>query len=493
MASAQTETAVVACPGCGSRLSVPKTMIGKRARCASCSLAFTIPSPAEIKPTLATAPAAPPQEDPLEIPEHVGFDCRVCNSRLFALTADVGKKLKCPDCGALTEIPPPPAPQKKNIPAAMEGEQYELWDADEQPLPSQLIAEQPKTVTLNCRRCDTVMHPLANHFGQPIKCPDCGTINIVPPPPIKKVRPSVIASDAQTPILDPAADPGERPLILAPVGKMLHEELHEEEYRRAVEKSQRTGKPMEIDRRGRPIMPRYPLLTGVFPFLFTPGALAVWVGITLGLGVSVYVLMMGVAMAASGGPFTGVPLIAGGSAMVMVAVAGTYSCLLQIIMESSEGNRTIHDWPSFTDWFGSLLYVGVAFPMSAVPGWAISQIPGVAADPSIKAIFSAVSALVFLPIVILSQLDFNSPAGLLSGRILSSMKKCPFSWILFYIEVAVIAAICGVASYLVEMRAPSWSFGLMIAYGAAMVLLARLLGRLAWQLAEATSVEEKKA
>ena len=53
------------------------------------------------------------------------------------------------------------------MPAALEGEQYELWDADERPLPSELIAAQPKSVTVKCRRCDTVMHPMAGSSGNP--------------------------------------------------------------------------------------------------------------------------------------------------------------------------------------------------------------------------------------------------------------------------------------------------------------------------------------
>src|SRR5215212_6057020 len=233
MASTQSETAVVACPGCGSPLAVPRSMVGKRARCAACSLAFTIPAPTN-KPAPGKITPPKPQDAAPPAPEHVGFDCRVCNTRLFARTEDVGKKLKCPDCGAQTEIPPPAPPKPKNMPAALEGEQYELWDADEQPLPSQLIAAQPKTVTLMCRRCDTVMHPTANLVGQPVRCPDCGTINIVPPPPRPVVKPSVLAPDAQTPFLDPAADPGERPFLLPPSGKMLHEEENAAEYARAL-------------------------------------------------------------------------------------------------------------------------------------------------------------------------------------------------------------------------------------------------------------------
>jgi DNA-directed RNA polymerase subunit RPC12/RpoP len=464
-------------------------MIGQRARCAACSLAFTIPALTG-KPAPAKTQPKPQQAAPV-VPEHVGFDCRVCNTRLFARTEDVGKKLKCPDCGALTEIPPPPPPKPKNMPAALEGEQYELWDADEQPLPSQLIAAQPKTVTLKCRRCDTIMHPMVNLVGQPIRCPDCGTTNIVPPPPRPVVRPSVLAPDAQTPVLDLAAHPGERLLILPPTGAMLHEEQFEEEYRRALEKSERTGKPMEIDRRGRPIMPRWPLVSGVFPFLISRGVPVVWVLLSLAFAGATWVLLTGIAMANAGtGAFTGVPMLAGGSALMMITTAAAYSCLLQIVMESSEGNRSVYQWPVLTDWLASLLWFGVAVPISAVPGWAIGHIPDVGDDPRVTALLNAVSVLILLPIIMLSQLDINSPAGVLSGRILGSLLRCPFSWMFFYFEITALAAICGGATYFVLQHYPNAALWLMLLYVAALILDARLLGRLAWRLAEAMPLED---
>jgi hypothetical protein len=378
------------------------------------------------------------------------------------------------------------------MPAALEGEQYELWDADEQPLPSQLIAAQPKTVTLKCRRCDTIMHPMVNLIGQPIRCPDCGTTNIVPPPPRPVVRPSVLAPDAQTPVLDPAAHPGERPLILPPTGAMLHEEQFEEEYRRALEKSQRTGKPMQIDRRGRPIMPRWPLVTGVLPFLFSVAIPLVWIFSSAGFAGALWLLLTGIVMSGEGyGAIGGMPLFAAGCASMMICAAGTYTAILQIVMESSEGNRTIHHWPSLPDWFVSLLYLGVALPFSGILGWVISFIPAVAADPRWVALANGASIFIFFPIVMLSQLDINSPAGLVSARILTSLKRCPFSWAFFYFENAVMAAICGGATYFVETKYPNATLWLVPLYVLALILFARLIGRLAWRLAEAMPLADE--
>ena len=131
--------------------------------------------------------------------------------------------------------------------------------------------------------------------------------------------------------------------------------------------------------------------------------------------------------------------------------------------------------------------------MSALPGWAIGHIPGVGDDPRVTALLSAGSILILLPIIMLSQLDINSPAGILSGRILGSLLRCPFSWMLFYFEITVLAAICGGATYLVLEHYPNALLWLVLLYTAAVILFARLLGRLAWRLAEAMPLEEELA
>jgi hypothetical protein len=305
-------------------------------------------------------------------------------------------------------------------------------------------------------------------------------------------RPSVLAPDALTPQLDPNAHPGERPLVLPPSPGMLHDDRFEDEYRRAKEKSERTGRPMEIDHRGRPIMPRWPLLSGVFSFVLSPGVPVVWLLTSMGFAAAAWLLITGIEVANSeAGAFIGVPKIGGGAAILMMTIAAAYSCLLQIIMESSEGNRVIHHWPVFTDWLASLLWFGVAVPMSALPGWVIGRIPGVGNDPYIAPAITAASILIFTPIVMLSQLDINSPAGLLSGRILGSLLRCAFSWMFFYFEIALLATICGGATYLVLKNYPNSYLWLVLLYMAALLLFARLLGRLAWRLAEAMPIEDE--
>ena len=486
----KSDTAVVSCPECGSKLAVSLSMVGRRARCSACKKAFRVPAPSDSLPTAAKS-AAHEGETAANVPEHIGFSCRVCDTRMYARADQEGKPIKCADCGALTVVPPPPKAKPKNMPAALEGEQYELWEPGEQPLPSQLIAAQPKYIAIKCDRCGTLLQATEKQIGQQIACPDCNKKHIVPRPAQPVAKRSVLAPDKETPRLDPDAHPGERPFMSPPMPKMMHEEEQAEEYAAALEKSKRTGKPMEIDSRGRPIMPRWPLITGVLPFLFSVGIPVAWLGLSSGFVAAGALIWNGMQLAMQGemAAVAGMCLLAFGVIIAMISTAAGSAVGMQIIMESSEGNRKIHHWPSLPDWFGYLLYSVMAVMTSAIPGFAISHIPPLNTMPGLDFLLSMVSIIFCMPIVLMSQLDINSPWGVASGRILASVARCPFSWAFFYLECILLTAICGGATYLVAKDRPGMIVWFLPVYVAALILIARLMGRLAWRLAEAMAIE----
>jgi predicted Zn finger-like uncharacterized protein len=494
-------TRIIQCPKCAARFEVAASMAGKRARCAACETGFEIPGAEPLK-----------QVDP-SLPEFISVDCRVCGTRLTGRSEYIGKKIKCPDCGAGTVLPAPPPPTPKNMPAALEGEQYELWDPDDQPLPSELLARQPKYIAVVCRQCGTLMHANEIQVGQQVACPDCGMKQPVPIAPKPRARPPVLAADGDAPQIDPATLPGALPhIVRTSRGQTLAEQEAEAEYKRAVEKSRRTGRPMEIDERGRPILPRWPLVSGVLPILISTGVPAFWLGLSAGFMCAGWVLITGLQAAMSGGmgAIAGMCFFAIGCALMMFTASACSSLLMQIVIDSSTGNRQIQDWPSFLDWFGSLLYFIVGGMMSAIPGWTIAQIPPLSSSPGLGQLLPATSICLCLPIVFLSQLDNATPMGIVSGRVIASIGRCPFSWAFFYFECAVVIAICALATLLVTsgpgevarvvtFRGNTINFAgspftllwLTPLYVAAMIILARLLGRLGWRLAEAESTDEE--
>jgi hypothetical protein len=244
---------------------------------------------------------------------------------------------------------------------------------------------------------------------------------------------------------------------------------------------------MEVDVRGRPILPRWPLFTGVLPFLFTPGVPIRWLGISAGLATTLSIVLMGLATAAAGGmgAVAGMCLFAVGCVLTMVVVSIAFSMFIAIVAESSEGAKEVHNWPPFLDWFGDFFVFAVAAVMSGFPGWAICYL--LPLDPLIETAIFAASIVICFPIAVLSQLDIGSMWGILSPKVLKSLVRCPFSWLTFFLLTGVLAFVCIGATYL----AAQLQIGLVLIAAplgtAAFILYGRLLGRLAWRLAETMS------
>src|SRR5688500_18799356 len=121
MASGNPDVRTVACPSCGSKYEFPAAMTGRRGRCAHCGHSFAVPT-RPLAPQAAKPAASKYQPETSQAecePQYIGLDCRVCQTRMYGLRNQVGKKLKCPDCGAMTEVPEPPPRKKPNMPAAL--------------------------------------------------------------------------------------------------------------------------------------------------------------------------------------------------------------------------------------------------------------------------------------------------------------------------------------------------------------------------------------
>ena len=301
----------------------------------------------------------------------------------------------------------------------------------------------------------------------------------MPAPPQPKRKRSVIAADA--PRLDPAFAPVELPPVLTPEAqKKIEDELDATPYGQALAESRRTGKPLTVDPRGRPILPRWPLVVGVLPFMFSPGVPVRWLGLSIALACSITVFLSGLALAASGGlgAIAGMCLFAVGCVFTLISTAMITSTLLVIVSESSEGNKHVQAWPRMLDSMGDFFLFAVAGMVSAFPGWLVGEL--FVERFELKVLSVAVSMLLCFPIVLLSQLDISSMWAVVSPKVLRSMVRCPFSWLTIYVESAAITAVCLASAY-------AGSLWLLVFVSMAGVLLyARLLGRLAWRLAEAT-------
>ena len=136
------------------------------------------------------------------------------------------------------------------------------------------------------------------------------------------------------------------------------------EYGRALEKSRRTGKPMEIDIRGRPILPRWPLLTGVLPFLFSPGVPVRWLGLShrTGLFASTRCFLSGLAMAmpaAALGAIAGMCIFAVGCVLTMICTRDRFEhhCCAIVSRKLRRQRAQFRTGRRMLDWFGDFCLV----------------------------------------------------------------------------------------------------------------------------------------
>lgn len=124
------------CRLCGTRMYSPPDLVGSKAKCPDCYTFTVIPPPPE--PPKSRRPKAM-DEETYEVYEGeqphgvdlaraaapmVSFLCRLCQTHLTAEASQIGKPVKCPDCGAATPVPATAKPAPKFALAA------ETYDVD---------------------------------------------------------------------------------------------------------------------------------------------------------------------------------------------------------------------------------------------------------------------------------------------------------------------------------------------------------------------------
>ncbi len=336
-----------------------------------------------------------------------------------------------------------------------------------------------------------------DQVGKKLKCPDCGTLNLVPPAEAPAKIVSVLTSDGDDLQIDAALDPGERPPVPIPVRRpLLYEEEREIESVRQAELAARgiTSGPQR-DVRGRPIMPSWPLVTGVRRMLVTQEVIARWVLLSIVLGIAGQFLVESLLTPIQGQAeaikliFTVFGIIL---AAAWLAIAGPF--FVAIIGDSAEGEDRILQPPQLTafDWFPELFSFVMAISVAGLCGraaWYLVQL--VSLEPVAAVAIVGAVVVVILPITLLSTLLEASPLAVISPRLLSSLGRCAGPWLLFYSQAMALAAVVGAAAWalVIAMRpgvqeVPTLLWILSPLVVAALIVQMRLLGRLAWWISE---------
>ena len=473
------------CSKCGKQLKASPNQAGAKVGCPACGERQQVPAeePASGEYRVLPGIDQPPAESKIVYGRYIRVVCPLCHSQMQAREDQVGQKIQCPDCMLPVVVPPPAAAVVKKQAPDMAADVYNVssrsWDEAEPP-------SNKRQFTIKCPLCHSQMDASEDQVGDAIRCPDCNTKVMVRMPPAKQQF--HVAENFSDDLR--VGGTFERPPVELPPSHAAERGEH------ARERAAHLGLyDVPDERRGAPVrgrepeqLPDWPLVSGVFTFLFYPGALSRWIIQSVAL-----ILVGGMCgFAAQFGRmglfflFILIPI----GIVWAITVAARFTAIVQ---ETSAGNDVIEEWPDsqFLDWAGEIFYLLNSFAVSLMPGVGASFFfPD---DVQSQAICIVASVFVLFPILLLASLEAASPFFPVSGVIFLSLLTAWWAWLLFYVEAALLAAAAGGLSALAiqYLGLPGLIPTAFIGMGA-MFIYFRLLGRMAWYCAPAEGAKNEE-
>jgi hypothetical protein len=227
--------------------------------------------------------------------------------------------------------------------------------------------------------------------------------------------------------------------------------------------------------------------------IFTGEVIGRWMALSVVLTGAAWCLAFVLSAMTAGmlGAFQALPMFAAGCVCFGFWLISALPVGLAIVTESSEGNDRLHDPPNWMSFgFAETFFVVIAALVSAFPAWLTFKIPTNWPLEAHLALAAAVWLICF-PVVLLSNLEQSSPFAVFSPRLVASVFRCAGPWLLFYVESLLLAAAVGATAGAMLAGPPWLQFALPWLAVGAMLIYMRLLGRLAWWLAETMPAVEE--
>lgn len=411
--------------------------------------------------------------------EYVTVVCRVCGTRVDERLADEAREVPCPDClepvriPARRELPPKPVP-----PPAPERPVYKLQRPEEEQhsAPPSSRSRRLGDVLVVCPVCGARLHPPLQPRSYQVRCPDCFRPVTVPSPDEAAERESRLRPPPrkEEPIETiPIPQPPSRPRPPTYLARQL-----------AVVRREPRQRP-----------PPATWWSGVWTFPWQSEVQGKWLVLSLCLTV-LFLLVAGfIELALASQNRATLPMFLCAFPAVLVAFwTGSYaaSTALTVIVETAAGNRRIVAWPEqpFRDGIGGLLALVYLWGLSLLAGHGVGWL-SVRLGGSYW-IWAVAAGGGLFPIALLSMLEAGAWYAAVSGPILRSLVRNVFDWAVCYL---LLGALLGSLGYV-------WGLAMLLApvptaicsspvWSAALLISARLLGRLAWRI-ERTSRHEAK-
>lgn len=319
----------------------------------------------------------------------------------------------------------------------------------------------PDRIPVTCSSCERSMSVPAKQAGRRVKCPECGTSNLIPEP------------DA------------------APVYELSSKEIPKQAMPDLTVQKQiyRIRNVSE-----RPPAPEWTFFTHVFDFPWrTRSALIHWLKLTgLMIGPALC-LALNLWLYEELGSRSLLPigfLFMGELAFITTALAYAANSASRILQETTAGADQVEDWADgeWRDWSLELLSTGYVFLFAVLAGYVIAQpLRSFLNDSTYLNLLTGLPFLVF-PVFWLSTVDSGAIWLPWSPMVAQSLVRIPKHWLLFYgLTAGVTTATLGLLLLIFHWY--PWAVCVLLApvVSTFVFLYARLLGRMAWKItADAT-------
>ncbi|WP_164102747.1 hypothetical protein [Candidatus Laterigemmans baculatus] len=338
--------------------------------------------------------------------------------------------------------------------------------------PNRSATGAPSEYRAKCPVCGSIIFVRPQQAGRSVRCSDCHSNFVIPPPPVAPVaKPKVDVDRFEAFQLSEAAE--ERDPSVAPGFKSAAEYLRAAEDAEVEE--ERAGEYDNPDVRG--------WLRGIFGIFLDPSVAAYWLMLSL-LGA-----LPGMLAVALGHPVVLIISLA----LLVVYGSLVVACGFSILESVAGGQRRVDEWPVFNpaEWIGHALIALAAIALSGLPG-AVLGYP--VFGPHLGSVALVMFSIYLLfPYVLLSMLDNGTPFMPVSGEVTKSVTRCKDAWgslyfssmLLFFFQFVLTAGLSLMpAVAAVFFNSVLW-VGLVFVYFA-------MIGRLAFEIGQPINVEDEE-
>ena len=354
-------------------------------------------------------------------------------------------------------------------------------------------SEEPDFLSVRCPQCEARLRIRARLAGQAGKCPSCGAKFTIP------VRPEVDFELPQPGAEVAALDESGGYRLAAPL------EHETDDQPPPLPQELRTAPPERgyLDQLARvreqviEVPPRFLFFSGVFEFPWYPEVWLRWVYLVIGGCMAALIPMVALSFLAGASGYATVGVAFFALPQLWISMwTGSFAaaCGMRVFEDTAAGSNHVSDWPdpNWREWMLPLMHMGYVALMVLAIGYGI----GLACGGSLETILlvMALSEFVLFPICLLSVLEANNIAILLSPRLLRSVIQKPVGWLQFYLVTgALFAAWGGLAWFIGGISTLLLILLHGVLYATVSLIWFWLLGRLAWLISHSKSKQRRAA